>query len=147
MVWFFWGRGRKEQSGKHFKEGKHNIGIVLNLDDHDEPGSHWVSMYIELLPRNREKPSIYYFDSIADKPTKEVKKFVKEIQKQYKNLKNEEIEFLYNDIKHQKKNTECGVYCIHFITTMLEGKDFKEYIQEIKDDAFMQKFRSFFFIE
>ena len=132
---------------KHFEEGKHNVGIVLNLDDHDEPGSHWVAIYIELLPRNRDKPSMYYFDSIADKPTKEVNRFVKEIQKQYKDLRNEEIEFLYNDIQHQKKNTECGIYCIHFITTMLEGVDFKEYIQEIKDDAFMQKFRSYFFIE
>ena len=132
---------------KHFEEGKHNVGIVLNLDDHDEPGSHWVAIYIELLPRNRDKPSMYYFDSIADKPTKEVNRFVKEIQKQYKDLRNEEIEFLYNDIQHQKKNTECGIYCIHFITTMLEGRDFKEYIQEIKDDAFMQKFRSYFFIE
>ena len=28
--------------------GKHKIGSVFNLDDHDEPGSHWVSLYMEL---------------------------------------------------------------------------------------------------
>jgi len=128
-------------------EGYENLGMVFNLDDHDESGSHWVSMYVELVPRNRGKASIYYFDSTADKPTKEIKKLVDNITKQYEKLKNDKIEFLYNDISHQKKNTECGVYCIHFITTMLEGKNFKEYINEIKRDDFMQKFRSFYFIE
>jgi hypothetical protein len=131
---------------EHFDSGKHNIGTVFNLDDHDEPGSHWVSMYIELVPRNRDVPSIYYFDSIADKPPKEIKEFVDNISEQYKKIKGEEIEFLYNDIQHQKRDTECGIYCIHFITTMLKGIDFNEYIKEIKNDDYMNKYRDFFYV-
>jgi len=131
---------------QHLDEGKYNIGSVFNLDDHDEPGSHWVSLYMDLNSNNRETPSIYFFDSIADKPPKEIYSFVDDIKKQYKDIKNNDLEFLYNDIQHQKKNTECGIYSIHFITTMLQGKDFNEYINEIKDDQFMNKFRQFYFI-
>ena len=35
---------------QHMNTGKHKIGSVFNLDDHDEPGSHWVSLYMELKP-------------------------------------------------------------------------------------------------
>ena len=35
---------------QHMDDGKHKIGSVFNLDDHDEPGSHWVSLYMELKP-------------------------------------------------------------------------------------------------
>ena len=56
------------------------------------------------------------------------------------------MEFLYNDIQHQKRNTECGIYSIHFITSMLEGKDFNDYIKEIKRDNYMEKYRDFYYI-
>ena len=57
---------------QHFRDQKHNIGVIFNLDDHDEPGSHWVSLYMDLKSKNREIPSIYYFDSFAEKPPKEI---------------------------------------------------------------------------
>jgi hypothetical protein len=37
------------------------IGIVFNLDVHDGPGTHWVSVFIDL-----PKQTIYYFDSGGD---------------------------------------------------------------------------------
>ena len=131
---------------QHMNTGKHKIGSVFNLDDHDEPGSHWVSMYMELKPCCREKPSIYYFDSIADKPTKEIKELVDYVSEQYKSLTGEEMEFLYNDIQHQKRNTECGIYSIHFITSMLENNNFEDYIKNIKNDDYMNKYRDFYYI-
>jgi hypothetical protein len=132
---------------KHMDNGEHSISSVFNLDDHDEPGSHWVSVYMDLNGRNRGIPSMYYFDSMADKPTKEIKELYNNVKTQYKNATDKELDFLYNDIRHQKKNTECGVYSIHFITTMLQGIDFNEYIKEIKSDDFMNKFREFYFVK
>ena len=131
---------------QHMDNGHNKIGSVFNLDDHDEPGSHWVSMYMELKPCCREKPSIYYFDSIADKPTKEIRELVDYLSEQYKSLTGGEMEFLYNDIQHQKKNTECGIYSIHFITSMLENKNFEDYIKNIKNDDYMNKYRDFYYI-
>ena len=131
---------------EHMENGKNKIGSVFNLDDHDEPGSHWVSLYMELKPCCRENPSIYYFDSIADKPTKEINNLVDNLSEQYKSITGGDMEFLYNDIQHQKRNTECGIYSIHFITSMLEGKDFDDYIKEIKRDDYMEKYRDFYYI-
>ena len=131
---------------RHLENDECCIGTVFNLDDHDEPGSHWVALYMDLKSKNREIPSIYYFDSFADKPPKEIYVLVDNVKNQFKQNTNQDLEFLYNDIPHQKKNTECGIYSIHFITTMLQGKNFNEHINEIKDDSFMNKLRNFYFI-
>ena len=40
------------------KLNKTRLGIVYNLDTHNKPGSHWVSVSSNFL-----EPSIYYFDS------------------------------------------------------------------------------------
>ena len=29
-------------------DGKQRIGIIFNLDRHDQPGSHWVSLFIDV---------------------------------------------------------------------------------------------------
>ena len=129
----------------HLDEKKHNIGIIFNLDDHDEPGSHWTAMYIELLPCCRKASSMYYFDSIGSKPPKEIYNLVDKLQDQYQSINGQNLDFLHNDIKHQYGNTECGIYCLHFLETMLKGKDFKEYIQKKNNDSYVEKFRDYYF--
>jgi hypothetical protein len=132
---------------KDMSEQKHNIGVIFNLDDHDEPGSHWTAMYVELEPCCRKVPSMYYFDSIGSKPPKEIKELVDKLQEQYNSIKGTTMDFLYNDIQHQKGNTECGIYCLHFLETMLKGVDFEEHIQSKNDDKYMEKFRDYYFID
>lgn len=128
------------------KDGKDCLGMVFNTDPHNESGEHWFSLYIDLLGKNvKGKPYIYYFDSLASKPKNEVVEFVKEVQEQCLDL-NKGIKFLYNDIKHQHKNTECGVYCLHFLVSMLKGINFKNYISNKRNDQEMEKFRDIFFI-
>lgn len=128
------------------KDGKDCLGMVFNTDPHNESGEHWFSLYIDLLGKNvKGKPYIYYFDSLASKPKNEVVEFVKEVQEQCLDL-NKDIKFLYNDIKHQHKNTECGVYCLHFLVSMLKGINFKNYISNKRNDQEMEKFRDIFFI-
>ena len=53
------------------------IGICFNLDKHNQPGSHWVTAFIDIPNR-----SIYYFDSTGDPSPKEVKKLVIRIMQQ-----------------------------------------------------------------
>ena len=88
-----------------------------------------LSIYLEIIELKMEKiPTIYYFDSAQKLTPKnfdkkippEIKELVLKLQKQDKKL-----QFLWNDDKLQYKNTECGVYCIHFIVNMLEGLIFK----------------------
>ena len=127
-----------------------NIGAVFNIDPSTESGQHWFSLYIDLVGKNRKKkPTIYYFDSaqkitkknIEERIPEEIQELVKKIQKQNKNF-----DFLFNDCKHQYQNTECGIYCIHFLTEMLRGVPFKKYLRSKLNDNEMEQFRSKFFI-
>ena len=123
------------------------MGIVFNTDPHNESGQHWFSIYIDLVGKNiKNKPSIYYFDSVADEPQQEILDFVKKLQRQYQEM-NKELNVVYNDIKHQYENTECGVYSIHFITSMLTGKPFRSYVNNINSDKQMREMRNLFFVK
>lgn len=92
-----------------------DIGIVFNLDEHDGPGTHWVSMFIDIRKKN-----IYYFDSAGEKIDKNIKKLVTQIKKQDSTYK-----FIQNYPKeHQFKDSECGMYALFFIITMLQTHNY-----------------------
>ena len=52
-----------------------------------------------------------------------------------------------NKIRHQYKSSECGVYCIHFITQLLKGKTFNQVVNNKIPDDVMNKMRYKFFIK
>ena len=56
------------------------------------------------------------------------------------------LDLIYNDKNHQKENTECGIYCLHFLTNMLQGTKFKQYLRKPLRDKDMEKYREIFFI-
>ena len=129
------------------KKNKKKIGIVFNTDDSSGEGEHWVSFYVDLEGVNRNgKPSAYYFDSAADRPQKEVFKLVKKLKKQAKK-EGIKLDFLYNDIQHQYKESECGVYCMYFISKMLKGINFEKFVKDIKKDEYMNKYRKIFYVD
>ena len=123
--------------------GKKKIGIIFNLDPHYLPGSHWVSMFI-----NIKKGQIYYFDSAGSPIPDQLMKLVKEVKKQGKGLG---IDFKFDQnhpVEHQYGNTECGVYALYFIVHMLEDKITKEYLKtHILKDEYIHKFRKVYFNE
>jgi hypothetical protein len=99
------------------------IGVVFNLDKHNEPGSHWVSLFIDL-----EDHFMFYLDSAGDNIPPEVDALVKRIQGQW-NKKHQHLKmrvYKNHPFEHQKGNTECGMYSLFFIITLLtkqiEGK-------------------------
>jgi hypothetical protein len=98
---------------KAIARGKQRFAAVFNLDKHDEPGSHWVSMFLSV-----PKKTIVFFDSANGGVPAEIRRFVKLVRSQ-----NPEYKFIATKKEHQKKNTECGVYSIHFIIEMLHDYD------------------------
>ena len=97
---------------------KRKLGIVFNLDKHDGPGSHWVSMFVDL-----DNSVIFYYDSALNGVPHEVSKLKREIIKQGKKLEQPiHFEYMQNEISHQSTNTECGMYCLFFIITLLTQK-------------------------
>jgi len=122
-----------------------NIGIIFNLDKHTQSGSHWVSMFIDI-----EHSLIFYFDSAANKTPKEITAFVKKIQEQSSQLGHQYEYYENYPNNHQRTNTECGMYSLYFIITMLEKKKtIKSKIRLFKEkkisDKHMRKLRSVYF--
>lgn len=104
--------------------GKKHFGMVINLDRHDQSGSHWVALFASFDPKRNF--GMVYYDSAGREPPDPVKDFMREV-------KNEVTELLfhrdaasfktfYNQVPYQKKNTECGMFAMVFIIACLENK-------------------------
>ena len=132
------------------------LGAIINLDTHDQSGSHWVALYANLKTN-----SIYYFDSFRKQPQNRVRKFitrllgymttkkqdtkldVEKFLKRYK--KSDDYDIRYNKVQHQYKNSECGVYSLNFIIRLLEGEKFNRIVNNITNDETMNKYRKYIF--
>ncbi|VVU94800.1 hypothetical protein CPAV1605_525 [seawater metagenome] len=150
-------------------EGINKIGIVFNLDEHYKDGSHWVALFSDL-----ENYQTYFFDSYGKKPDRRIRRFISRIVKHmYKKKYNkklsvkEVLEYLkkdkkklinnsiiknlqgfdidYNKIRHQYKNSECGVYSINFILELLDGKTFHHIVNNKTYDDEMNTNRKIYF--
>jgi len=120
--------------------GKHKIGIILNLDRSDQPGSHWVSLFINL-----KENFIFYFNSTGESMPKEVKNITSRIQKEAKSL-GITLDIDENIKEHQKGDTECGMYSLYFIVKMLKDQRNRKFFKTGKiTDKDMEKYRSLFF--
>ncbi len=114
------------------------VGYVINIDSSDKPGSHWVSLFID----NKVK-TIEFFDSVGHVPTKNIKIFISNLQK---NLgKRVNYKLLINRKIHQTKDVDCGVYSIHYIIQRLKNKSFKDITNNIIKDSKMNKYRNYIF--
>ena len=49
------------------KDGKTKVGLIINLDEHNQDGSHWVALFTDL--KNKQ---IYFFDSVGEPPGKTI---------------------------------------------------------------------------
>jgi len=125
------------------KKGKYKIGIIYNTDPHYRSGQHWISMFI-----NIKKKIIFYFDSTGDPAPKEVDNFINKVKDQGASLSpkiNFKIDSSYGH-KHQKKNSECGVYSLFFIVSMLKDTLSTEYLKTHRiNDEEISKFRKIYF--
>jgi hypothetical protein len=150
-------------------KNKTKFGVVFNTDPSTKSGQHWNSLYCDF-----EKGQIYFFDSVGVEPLTQVRSFVSKLveliyKKKFgekinvngviKYLKNEDknkkyenqvnklltIDIRYNPIRHQFKNSECGVYSMNFILRLLKGESFDQITKNITDDDKINKCRQVYF--
>lgn len=94
--------------------GKTKFAFVFNLSKHTMPGSHWVSLFVDL-----ENKILFFMDSAGDPIPDEVMALVERIKGQAK------VPLKFDQsypMEHQYGSTECGMYSLYFIITMLTGK-------------------------
>lgn len=106
---------------RYIKKGIKYLGLVTNLDKHDQPGSHWTSTFIIIDPKLNTYGA-YYYDSTARNIPTYVLNFLKQIKAQCDLLyPDKKFIITYNKKQHQRKNTECGVFSILFQIRWLRG--------------------------
>jgi len=127
------------------KKGKSKIGVVFNLDKHTQSGSHWVAMYGDFKGENGVNSQICYWDSYGMKPNKEVVVLMERLKKQASEL-GHTVDIKINNVRHQYKNSECGVYCIYFLVSLLDSKSFENIVENIVKDDDMNSKRETFFV-
>jgi hypothetical protein len=115
---------------------KTKLGIIFNLDTHNQPGSHWVAMYI-----NISNNIIAYYDSYGFKYPSHINKFIKVLITKFKNI-GRTPKVLYNSKRHQYGSSECGIYSINFILESLKNKSFDNICQQNIPDAKMNEMRN-----
>jgi len=120
-------------------KGDTKLGVIFNLDNHKQPGSHWVAMYCDVKGKQ-----ICYWDSYGVKPSPEIVTLMDRLKKQGSDL-GYDLEIKINNVRHQYKNSECGVYCIYFIISLLNGKKFEDVVNNIITDDQMNAKRKDFF--
>ena len=98
-------------------------GYVINTDNHDEPGEHWVAVFVT-------KRRTDYFDSYGFPPTDErILKFIG--SRAYYNRKT-----LQSPITRV-----CGHYCVYFIKHRAKGWSAEKIIESFpsNSDAFVKR--------
>ena len=110
---------------------KNKIGVIFNTDPSYKGGQHWICAFIDL-----EKKEIDYFDSYGSDGTypNEVNSFFRKLTEEGKKI-GYEFTVKKNLVRHQYKNSECGVYCLKFIADRL-NHSFEEIIEgNMPDDT------------
>jgi hypothetical protein len=124
--------------------GTTQCGVILNLDYHNQPGSHWVSMYIGLSP-NLPNFGCFYIDSTATKAPLEVVNFMhrvkQQIIKKYVPKQAALFKLKQNKKQFQFENTECGMFSMYFLMEFLEKKTFKTIINSNINDTKVNNLR------
>jgi hypothetical protein len=116
-------------------KGVDYIGVIFNLDRHDQSGSHWVALYI-----NIPKSLITYYDSTASQPPEDIKYFINMI-----GIKLGKHVYEYNKKRHQYGGSECGMYSMNFLIESLKGKTLKDIENKVITDREVNLLRSYLY--
>ncbi len=126
---------------KFIKKDINKIGIIFNIDPHYKGGSHWIALFI-----NIKRKFIFYFDSNGNPMPPQIRVFIEKIQKQGREFELEFEVIENHPFRHQEGNTECGIYCLYFIISLIKGKHSANYFKNHKiPDSKMERFRQIFF--
>ena len=89
-------------------------------------------MFIDISDPDPKKHEIGYFDSYGMAPMlPEIQDLVRKLQAQNRDIKlklNCNDDICTTSIRHQRNNSECGIYSINYIVSRLEGKCWEDIV-------------------
>lgn len=125
---------------------KKRLGVVFNLDRHNQPGSHWVALFCNTDP-TQANYGVFYYDSNANAIPETVRKFS---EKCVHEINDPKFKLHVNHVRHQKSFTECGMFSCTFISCMVLAKktNFEKLMKQdtIFNDEYMTMLRRKLFV-
>lgn len=119
------------------RSGKSKVGFVFNLDKSTQDGSHWVCAFLDIANRY-----IGFIDSYGMCPPEpQIQKFISRLQQQAKQCIGIDLTVKCSTTEHQQLNTECGMYCVYFITQLVKGRSWDNVTRTITRDKVVAEFR------
>jgi hypothetical protein len=94
------------------------FGFITNLSKHNEAGTHWTSSFFVFDPKLKCYGG-YYYDSTTGNIPNELKPVFDDIKRQAEEIFKKPFPIYINQTRHQRSNTECGVFSITFQTRFL----------------------------
>lgn len=128
---------------RFYKIGFRKIGIVFNTDPSYKDGQHWIASFIDL-----NKKEINFWDSYGKNPPREILELFNTLQKYAIKIPGNPIDrFIINinNVRHQYAGSECGVYCMYFITQSVKNIPFNRIINKVIKDEEMNQMREIYF--
>jgi hypothetical protein len=122
--------------GKMNRKGVNMVGVIFNLDKHNESGSHWVGLFANMLDN-----SITYYDSTGNPPPDYIKYFIQMLKRQMRNG----VVIDWNKKKHQYGGSECGVYSMNFIIESIKGNKLSDIENKTISDYSVNVLRNYFY--
>lgn len=116
------------------------FGMTINTDPHHKSGEHWVAVFCD-TDRKRKSYGIYFYDSYGFPPQRQIKKFIKAVMRQMKELGHSKFPYEFNTHEHQTLEQNCGVFCINMIVECLKGNSFLEFCKNGPDDIEIERYR------
>jgi len=121
-----------------YRRGVRGVGMVFNLDPHYKGGSHWVALYIDL--KNIRAPVVGYFDSYGYETPEMIARFMRSLTLQVKGCV-----LGYNARRFQYGGSECGMFSLYFLISMIHGVPFERFCKEALHDRAMLDLRRVLF--
>ena len=97
---------------------------VINLDEYDNTGTHWVSLFV------KQKYTVYFDSFGVEYIPNEINKFIRS-----KEIKSNIFKIQADD------SIMCGYFCIEFINYMLKGKKLLDYTNLFSPNDFKKNGR------
>ena len=135
---------------KWHEQKKTKIGVIFNTDPHDKAGAHWIAAFLNI---DYSHPEVFFYDSYGIPPSLEISTFLKRIAGELEKDTGRKVPVKINMNRHQFTGAQCGVYCIHFILSMLErplveDDSFEKYLSDTfsggNRDEFMRNNRKLY---
>jgi hypothetical protein len=128
-------------------QGRARFGIVFNMDESHQPGSHWMACFGCIDPADRRRFGVYYYDSVGRAPPAEILAFMRRLHAEAgAEFPGRSFVIDWNRTRRQFKNTECGIYAIYFIVACLTTRTpYRSICDTMGNDDALHRLRDVFF--